>query len=62
LIKIRVSSFTIKWGDQQVVLVSKPSDEKKKKKNEPESGASKQRSPEHDFFEISKMPEFVEAP
>jgi hypothetical protein len=62
LIKIRVSSFTIKWGDQQVVLVSKPSKEKNEKKNEPESGASKQCCQEHDSFEISKMPDFVEAP
>jgi hypothetical protein len=35
MIKIRVSSFVIKLGDKQVVLVSKPKKEKNKKKNEP---------------------------
>jgi hypothetical protein len=33
VIKVRVSSFVIKWGDRQVVLVLKPKKEKNKKKN-----------------------------
>jgi hypothetical protein len=38
MIKIRVSSFVIKLGDKQLVLVSKPKKEKNKKKIEPASG------------------------
>jgi hypothetical protein len=45
VIKIRVSSFVIKWGDKQVVLVSKPRKDKNKKKNEPANGGSSQNSP-----------------
>jgi hypothetical protein len=40
VIKIRVASVVIKWGDKQVVLVSKPKKDKNKKKNEPPNGDS----------------------
>jgi hypothetical protein len=45
VIKIRVSSFVIKLGDKQVVLVSKSKKDKDKKKNEPANGVSNQNSP-----------------
>jgi hypothetical protein len=45
VIKIRVSRFVIKWGDKQVVLVSKPKKGKNKKKNGPANGNSNEVSP-----------------
>jgi hypothetical protein len=42
LIKIHVARFVIKWGDRQVVLVSKPKKGKNKKKNGLANGGSQQ--------------------
>ena len=42
MIKVRVSSFVIKWGDRQVILVSKPKKGKNKKKNGTPNGNSSQ--------------------
>jgi len=45
VIKIRVSSLVIRWGDKQVVLVSKQKKEKDKKKKEPANGVSNHLNP-----------------
>jgi hypothetical protein len=42
LIKIHVARLVIKWGDKQVILVSKPKKEKNKKKNGSANGVSQQ--------------------
>jgi hypothetical protein len=58
VIKVRVSSFVIKWGDKQEVLVSKPKKEKRKK-NRSATSKCYQNGSEYNFFEISNMPEYV---
>jgi hypothetical protein len=50
VIKIRISSFTVKWGDKQLVLVSKPKKEDKKKKKEPDNGNPHQSNPTNNFL------------
>jgi hypothetical protein len=45
MIKIHVSSVVIRWGDKQVVLVSKPKEDNNKKKNKPVNGIRYQPNP-----------------